>query len=303
MCLVCAACALALPTDAGAKPGYSVSGPFRYAEAHLRGSHGYRLRIDAFSTNVNVKATKGSASVQYFARHGWLREDRIRARLPGVGWVFLHFHETSRRQEDPADNCKGEGSLVRRGFFTGSVRIHGERAYTRVKSHRVLGKIFREGQEVCRNRPAARASSTAEETLYANGERGQGVLSFSVDKWPPEKGGFNALFFGASLVRLRGAMVILNSNSGFTEDTSAFAVAKPPRSAIVEPPAPFTGSATFTQEGSDTFSWLGDLETELPGIGPVTLAGPSFDANLCIDKKCEGNADESIRFFSGRQIP
>jgi len=269
----------------------------------MRGSHGYRLRIDAFSTNVDVRATKGGASVGYYARRGRLREDRIRARLAGVGWVFLRFHETSRHHENPADNCKGEGSLTRRGFFTGSVRIHGERDYTRVKSHRVRGKIIREGREVCRNRPTAHASSTAEETLYANMERGHGVLSFSADKWPPERGGFNALFFNATLIRLRGTMVISNSNSGFTEDTGTFAVAKPPRSAIVEPPAPISGSATFTQEGPETFSWLGDLEVELPGIGPVALAGPSFSANLCIGKQCKGNADESARFFSGARNP
>lgn len=303
VCLVWAVCALALPAGASAKPGYFASEPFRYAEAHVRGSHGYRLRIDAFSSNVDVTATKGNSSVHYVARRGRLREDRIRARLPGVGWVFLRFHETNRHHEDPAAICKGEGSLTRRGFFTGSVRIHGERGYTRVESHRVRGKILREGREVCRSRPTARASSSAEETLFANVERGDGVLSFYADKWPPERGGFNALFFNGTLTRLRGTLVIANSNYGFTEDTSTFAVAKPPRSATIDPPAPLSGSATFTQEGPDTFSWLGDLEVELPGIGPVALAGPNFSATLCIGKQCKGNADESARFFSRQPIP
>lgn len=303
MCLVCAACALAWPAGAAAKPGYFVSRPFRYAEAHVRGSHDYWLRIEAFSTNVDVTATKGNASVHYFVRRGQLRRDRIRAKLPGVGWIFLRFHETGRHHEDPADNCKGEGSLTRRGFFTGSIRIHGERDYTRVEVHRVRGKITRAGREVCRNRPTARASSSAEEALYADVERGHGVLSFSADKWPPEGGGFNALFFNGTLTRPRGTMVIANSNYGFTEDTSTFTVAKPPRSAVVEPPAPLTGSATFTQEGPNTFSWLGDLEIELPGIGPVALAGPNFSATLCIGKQCRGNAEESIRVFSRPPTP
>ena len=302
MCLVCAACALALPVSAAAKPGYFVSKPFRYAQAHVRGSHGYWLRIDAFNTNVNVSAKKGNAQVEYMADHGRLRKDSISAKLPGVGWVFLRFHEVGRYRRQ-ADNCKGPGELIRRGFFTGWVRIRGERDYTRVDAHRIRGNITQSASEVCRSRPSARASSSAEEILYANAERGLGVLSFEADKWPPEGGGFNALFFDAALTRVRGTMVISNSNYGFTEDTSTFAVAKPPLSATIDPPAPLTGSATFTQEGPDTFSWLGDLEVELPGIGPVALAGPNFSATLCIGKQCKGNADESARFFSRTRNP
>ncbi len=302
MCLVCAVCALALPVSAAAKPGYFVSKPFRFAQAHVRGSHGYWLRIDAFNTNVDVGAKKGNAQVHYTADHGRLRKDSIRAKLPGVGWVFLRFHEMSRYRHQ-ANNCRGPGALTRRGFFTGWVRIRGERDYTSVNAHRVRGNITQSTSEVCRSRPSARASSSAEEILYANAERGHGLLSFEADKWPPEDGGFNALFFSASLHRHRGPMSIINANGGFTEDTSAFAIATPPRSAVVEPPAPLSGSATFTQEGSDTFSWLGDLEVDLPGIGPVALAGPSFSATLCIGKQCKGNADESARFFSRTRNP
>jgi hypothetical protein len=297
VCLVCAACvALALPASVSAKPGYFVSQPFRYAQAHMKGSHGYWLRIDAFNTNVDVSAKKGNAEVQYVAYRGRLRKDRVSAKLPGVGWVFLRFHEASRYRRK-ADNCEGPGALIRRGFFTGQVRIRGERDYTRVDAYRVRGKITQDVREACRRRPSARASGDPrEETIFADAARGRGTLAFRAEKWPPEGGGFNALWFSAHLSRRRGPMSIGNSNYGFTEDTSAFAIAKSPLSATIDPPAPLTGSATFTQEGPDTFSWLGDLEVELPGIGPVALAGPSFSANLCIGQKCKGNADESIGF-------
>jgi len=294
VCLVCAVCALALPVSAAAKPGYFVSKPFRYAQAHVSGSHGYWLRIDAFTTNVNVGAKKGNAQVQYTADHGRLQKDSISAKLPGVGWVFLRFHEVSRYRRQ-ADNCTGPGSLIRRGFFTGSVKIRGEGDYTHVDAHRIRGTITQDVREVCRSRPSARASSSAEEILYASAERGHGVLSFEADKWPPEGGGFNALFFSASLYRRRGPMSIVNSNYGFTEDTSAFAVAKPPRSATIDPPAPLSGSATFTKEGPETFSWLGDLEVQLPGIGPVALAGPSFETTLCVGHNCKGDQAEFIQ--------
>jgi hypothetical protein len=66
-------------------------------------------------------------------------------------------------------------------------------------------------------------------------------------------------------------------------------VATPPRSASVDPPRPFTGSATFQQESSKNFSWTGDLSAELPGIGDVALAGPDFESALCVGLHCRGD--------------
>ncbi|MGN6215763.1 MAG: hypothetical protein ACTHN7_02230 [Solirubrobacterales bacterium] len=295
LCLVCAIAALGLPAAAAAKPGFFISRPFRYAHAHLKGSHGYQLKIDAFDTNVNVTARKGNGSVEYVAFRGRLRKDAITARLPGVGWVFLHFHELSRHRQR-ADNCKGPGSLVRRGIFTGRVRIRGERGYTSAYAHRIQGRITQDVREVCRGRPTARASESAEEdVLYADADRGRGKLSFFAEKWPPS-GGFNALWFSALLVRRRPGLIITNHNSGFTENTSTFEVAKPPRSATVRPPTPFTGSAEFLHESGDQFSWLGDLAVELPGIGDVALAGPNFGVTLCIGHACKGDDEESVIF-------
>ena len=286
---------LALPAAAVAKPGYFTSRPFRYAQAHLKGSHGYQLRIDAFNTNVNVTARKGNGTVEYVAYRGRLRKDAITARLPGVGWVFLHFHELSRHRS-PADNCKGPGSLIRRGFFTGWVRIRGERDYTRASVHRVRGKITQDVREVCHRRPTARASDDSkEELLFASAKRGKGQLAFRAEKWPPS-GEFSALWFSASLLRQRHRMAISNRNYDFTENTGVFEVAQPPRSATLDPPAPFSGSAEFLQEPGHQFSWLGDLAVELPGIGPVNLAGPAFGATLCIGHSCKGDDEESIIF-------
>ena len=45
--------------------------------------------------------------------------------------------------------------------------------------------------------------------------------------------------------------------------------------ASVDPPAPFSGSATYT-EGSPS-TWVGDLAMKVPGKrGKIALAGPSF---------------------------
>ncbi len=263
------------PASAVAKPGYYVSPHDHYAEAHARGSNGYRLAINVFSGLVTVIASKATEQVLYLPFNSRLRDDRMRAHLPGVGWIDLRFHERSRSREDTADNCKGLGALKRRGIFRGRVKLTGERDFTRVDVRAVQGEIVDEPRQVCRRAKRARASAGAqEELLRAVIPRGHGTLEFFADEWDSS---FDSLpnVFAARLTRQRGRMLVINSVYGFTEDPKAIAVGRPPLSGSVVPPKPFTGTATFQREPGGTFTWLGDLAAELPGVGPVKLAGPT----------------------------
>jgi hypothetical protein len=60
----------------------------------------------------------------------------------------------------------------------------------------------------------------------------------------------------------------------------------PAAEVLIEPPAPFLGSATFRRESADQVSWDGNLRVELPGFGLVPLAGAGADATLCADSGC-----------------
>jgi hypothetical protein len=185
--------------------------------------------------------------------------------------------------------------VVRRGFFQGTVDIEGERDYTRVHLRSVHGKIVDEPRRVCRDAGRGRSSGASQEELVeASAQRGKGVLSFFANEWLPVYGS-RPVFFDANLVRLRGDMLILNSVHGFNEDPKVVAIDKPPLAATVTPPLPFTGSASFQREADGTYSWLGDLATELPGVGPVELAGPGFEARACLGKTCKGST--SVRFL------
>jgi hypothetical protein len=50
--------------------------------------------------------------------------------------------------------------------------------------------------------------------------------------------------------------------------------------ARIEPPAPFTGTATFLQRAGGRSSWRGSLRAPLLGGRPFRLAGPPFRAKL-----------------------
>jgi hypothetical protein len=289
--LICAmAASLALPTGAAAKPSGSFGHAERHAEAHLAGTHGYRLTIHADSSSTFVMAAKGAASVNYMVFRSRLEGDKIDARLPGIGRVALRFHERSRTHERSTGSCPA--SLVRKGVFVGWVKIRGERDYTSAESRHVRGQIVRESSGKCRRRATARASSAGSELVDASTERGPGYLSFMAFSSPPTRLEDNLVFI-ASLVRVHREMVVFHQRAAIGKDPASLEIAAPPRSATVDPPAPFTGSASFQQEAAKQFSWTGDLAVELPGIGEVRLAGPKFETNLCIGRRCRGDEDES----------
>jgi hypothetical protein len=58
-------------------------------------------------------------------------------------------------------------------------------------------------------------------------------------------------------------------------------LAEPLAEATLQPPAPFSGSATFHLVDQKTATWTGDLAVEMPGLGELPLTGDGIDAGLC----------------------
>jgi hypothetical protein len=50
--------------------------------------------------------------------------------------------------------------------------------------------------------------------------------------------------------------------------------------AILTPPAPFSGSGSFQRGADGSTTWSGSLAVSFPGMPNVALAGPQFTASL-----------------------
>ena len=70
---------------------------------------------------------------------------------------------------------------------------------------------------------------------------------------------------------------------------------KLPEEVSVTPPAPFTGTASFTRTSESTFTWAGDLAVQFPGTGPIHLAGPRYGVRVCAADRCMNEGSESER--------
>ncbi|HVV91338.1 MAG TPA: hypothetical protein VHB53_12655, partial [Solirubrobacterales bacterium] len=94
--------------------------------------------------------------------------------------------------------------------------------------------------------------------------------------------------FAASVSRRVGDLGIDHYGSfpDFGTDTaSVFQIpdlTDPLSEAVLTPPAPFSGSATFRSDGARSGTWTGDLEVRLPGLPATPLTGDDIEAGLCV---------------------
>jgi hypothetical protein len=90
--------------------------------------------------------------------------------------------------------------------------------------------------------------------------------------------------FSATYTHRRGKLTVFASTRALGEEKGLFSLTAPegtPTEATVDPPAPFSGSATFKLESPTTASWTGDLSVEIPTLGTVRLAEAGWWAGAC----------------------
>lgn len=289
------AVAVLAPGVAIAKRGYFVIDASRTMEAHLRGSKGFGFSLFANSGQVYLTVKGHNASVQYIAA-GRTPEGRIEAKFGSLGRVSLRFLPKTRPRllPEPAGNCNGEGELVQPGTFVGTFEFKGEQDYTTAHATRIRGEIRRKMKETCKNTGGEEGgpSSIHWTLLHAAAADGEtSVVAFATES--ASRPALDSSVFTASLVELqqRGMSIFRSIESDASLD--AFNVVKSHGkvvSATIEPPAPFSGSATYlSSPGSRSESWMGSLAGDFPGVGTVSLAGPEFCAESALLASCRGS--------------
>jgi hypothetical protein len=276
--------AVGAPGSAAAKHGHFVLKASRRMEAHLRGSRGFGISLSGSGRDVDLTAAGHNASVSYDVR-GTSSGRQLKGRFGQLGRVSLYFHPRQKAHfvPEPAGNCTGGGKFVEPGTFVGRLEFEGELGYTKVQASRIPGTITRNLKEICNATVGGEAGGPpARWTFLRAGSKDDRVLFDAFKVESNARPAINASIFSASLLDLRphGMSVVRSIQSEGKAD--AFEITRAHGavlSAIVDPPAPFSGSATFrhgVQAPSE--SWTGSLTGDFPGIGIVALAGPEFCA-------------------------
>jgi hypothetical protein len=313
--------ALLLPgaAPAGVKPASRQLRPKVGAVLDLPGTNGFGIEVSLVDRRRLTLTAVGSGRVIEIASY----EQRVRPRrdsddivagLGRLGRIDVRFVPARVRRRKPPGGCRGGKTRVEQGHFVGLVAFRGERGFTRVRAHRAPGRITRTPPLTCapvtpslsekQRRHDLEVVEHAEEqleaesdeegllsivlTAKARGNRVQLIAMKSATAGPPGLGfsASNLLVVGS---RDRGRIHEHSVIGDLFDKGSLVRVSnrKHPRAeTVLAPPAPFSGTATFRGSPTKAPSWTGDLRVDLPGFGPVRLAGPGTHASMCVGLTC-----------------
>jgi hypothetical protein len=286
-----------------------------FAELSGKATNGFSFSLFTFDRSAvlslnGLTGHHGAATVNYYGSKRQelrsLADGRIDLKIGDRGHFRGHLVTKSTKTDKPEKGCTGDPSTTEEGYFAGSFVFHGERGYTTVQASRVSGAIIRRGATECqvpagpgRNQESVKeaqeisekAAEMDEFRLVAGERSGDLFLQATREQVPPgSKHTMNTFEVTAEAPRV-GAFDV--HRSAFVVDTDRDATShfltpnqqEPLAEAVIEPPAPFSGSATFHLEGPKKASWTGNLAVELPGAGKVPLTGDEIYAGACRGQK------------------
>lgn len=264
----------------------------------LRGSHGYRVTIDAASPRVVALTVARKSAVATYLVKGRATRHGVRANLGRLGRIAVRFRRIGRprvlKPPSRALDRKCRGPIHERGRFEGTIRFRGEQGYTKVAVRGAGGSVLRTPPGSCRARGAhpdrARAQARDDRSvlttaLLATSRRRGLEVRFGVVTAEYEEREKNELLISLAVVSAserRGRIGILRY--GVVQGDSGSIEASPlgvqPVTATVGLPKPFSGTASYLEEAGTPPSWAGSLKVRLPGA-EIPLTGPGFRAALC----------------------
>jgi hypothetical protein len=258
---------LALPTSVAAGP--RADSPLRqrasgvFAQFKLKANNGLSAQLVTTGNTVDLEISGHNQFAVYRVK-GTVSERGVSARFGNLGRISVRFQ--------PA----GTAGQVRKGVFVGTIEFTGERDYVRVDATRAKGSMLRTTRH--RDGVGARSSRVGEEPRKAtlSAKAGDRLFRAAVVVEPNGRG---VSVFSGGLRERQGAMLI--GRGALVKGTpTAFLFDHASGTATVQPPLPFSGSASLATRPDGSKGWEGTLSVPLLGADPVTLAGPEFQAEL-----------------------
>jgi hypothetical protein len=315
-----AAIARTRPASRHPKPPREQLRPEVNEQFALIGTNGFEITLDVTDRRrLRLTALKWGNVIESASYSLRLRPrrspDAIVARLGRLGRIDVRFIPRKIHREKPPRGCHGAKTVIEQGRFVGVIAFRGEHGFTEVNDDRAPGAITRTPALSCpatasppdpkKLRRQLKALERAEAEVEDEGEEDEGL---SVRLSATARGGRVTL--GATKVvlkekhakplsltnilvtgrRHRGRIAEQGVAGYIFGKGSTFLVPnrdKPSSEGVLKPPAPFSGSAIFQRHRVKPPTWTGDLKIDLPGFGPVRLAGPGTSASMCDGLACQ----------------
>lgn len=305
------ALALTLPGLAPASAKTVVQKPEEIVVLELPVEHGHRTAILAYPREgiavVQVEhgvpwgehgRSSGAAVAVRIATGS--AEDGIDARLGPVGTVSGSIEVSGPGEKEaevgPQEGCRGKQPLYFDARFSGTIALRARVGFLRIDASRARAHVYRSYELQCQKgkadhplrdpaepfsylpRPAQSFTNAENPILFSSlHHRHRWIeMAASVDAYRQRFSSFRA----EAIEWLPGevAAVRWTEASRVSPGLVTFGAGAPPRSATLEPPAPFSGSARFTRP---SHSLRGDLAVQLRGGLRVRIGSQASRARVC----------------------
>jgi hypothetical protein len=245
----------------------------------LRGSHGYRITVMAFSRRADgrgeilVFARRKHSSVMYTAPAN-VTDAHMEADLGHLGDIDVQF-VASGGVESERSECGGEAIQFEAGAYVGTIEFHGEEGYTEASSASAAPEYKPFLDQIC-------AGGGSSESI-GRGLPGARLLIRSPRRHLSVKINENRpgakMRYSAEMDEQSGRISISRSVEGALPGR-AFEFSTDLKSAKLDPPAPFARVAKFTRDAAKPHRWTGSLTIDFPGRSHVPLTGAGVTATL-----------------------
>jgi hypothetical protein len=244
-------------------------------------AEGFTVQVSVSNNDDDVDATiilNRGPQVAYYTAPAKVSAKRVTARFGTLGELDYRFAPKRKGSVDCNGSERGEA------VFEGTFYFTGENGYVHIEAGHAEGsfQIYPEPKSCQRKRLARRVvpyhPSYSDEgaTLQARADsRAEGMIREVYVFDEGQHGPHGVAVFG-TLGEAREGMTVARGVQ-LTAGSGAFRWNLEKGTATLRPPAPFTGSATFTRYGHNgRGTWKGSLGMPILGGDPVKLAGAEF---------------------------
>jgi len=270
LCVLAAALASVLLSSASAAspapPGFRLSA-----------SNGYSLHALAFDGDPHEQpdalllffGRKGSGVFYSLQNHLEVTETTITADFGQLGSVDLQFVPSGQPRKERSA-CDRRPIKIDSGFYEGRIEFEGEEGFTQVDAVRAPGEIRLAASLICSagdNEGVGGHAPGARLSLRRRWSGGR--LELQVKKNSPTR----PTRLSASIEEQQDGLVVARSIST-VGGPGAFGFDVPGQTALLRPPSPFRGAATFHRTSRRTPGRLrGNLTVDFPGRSNVSFVG------------------------------
>lgn len=248
----------------------------------LQANHGLSAKLEADDDEIELTVRKKGQQAIYVAP-GEVSEEGIAVDFGRFGEFVVSYKPfRTLKSRKPGRRCEGEPKTTTEGFLRGTLHFRGERNYVRIEAARVKGTLTLQPEWSCQygnagaSRARGREAHEDKATLIASSRRDSvtfGAIGSRTEGEHPY-----TYFFAVSQEVRDGVGISRFVSAGAR--SAGFRFDNRRGTAVVDPPAPFAGSARYLRRPHARDGWSGSLTAPLLGLGRMHLARPSFDARM-----------------------